>query len=86
MLLLLLRSSLGCGVWIIMLVWENGDEVDPSGGYEAGKWGRPGCGDCCRDCACDWNPFRIKVSDWVVGNVGLSPRVDSGGFLPARRL
>jgi len=36
MLLLLLRSSLGCGVWIIMLVWENGDEVDPSGGYEAG--------------------------------------------------
>lgn len=56
---------------------ENDVEDEPGGGYEEGAWGRLGCGDCCRDC--DWNPFRIRVSDWATGSgLDLSPR---GPFL-----
>lgn len=68
----------GCGVWTIMPPWENDVADDPGGGKEAGAWGRPGCGDCCRD----WKPFLMWVSDWAAGNaLGLSLRNDDGPFL-----
>jgi len=57
--------------------WENEVAEDPGGGKEAGECGRLGCGDCCLD----WKPFRIWVSDWAAGRLGLSLRNDDGPFL-----
>jgi hypothetical protein len=57
--------------------WENEVAEDPGGGKETGVCGRLGCGDCCLD----WKPFRIRVSDWTAGRLGLSLRNDDGPFL-----